>query len=152
MRPVSRLFGPVLLAALLTASALAQDRRDEKILSPQQAVMMAAGGETVWGKFGLHVQAAGRADGKLFLNSELDYRDQRNLSIAIAPQAIIDLEKRTSQPPDQFLLGKDIAVSGAARRVKITFLSDGKPSDKYHYQTHVPVYDARQIEIVDQPK
>jgi hypothetical protein len=104
------------------------------------------------GAFALHVQAAGRANGNVYLNSELDYRDQRNLSIALQPLAIADLEKRFGQPPDQFFIGKDIVVGGAARRVKIFFVADGSPTDKYYYQTHVVVYDANQIRIANTPQ
>jgi len=137
-----KIAGTILLAAVLAG--------------PAQAVFLAATAapEMVTGAFALQVRAAGRAEDNVYLNSELDYRDQRNLSIAITPLAKLDLEKRYGQPPDQFFIGKDIVVHGAARRMKIIFLADGQPTDKYYYQTHVVVYDASQITIAEpsQPK
>ncbi len=100
------------------------------------------------GRFALHVQSAGRQDGNIYLNSELDYRDQRNLTVAIMPAAIEALTRRYGQPPDQFFAGKNIVVDGAARRMKIVFMADDAPSDKYYYQTHVAVEQADQIRIM----
>ena len=152
-----KIAGAILLTAILAGCAQTQNSASEgKLISPPQAVFMAATAapEMVPGDFALQVRAAGRADGNVYLNSELDYRDQRNLSIAIAPLAQADLEKRYGQPPDQFFSGKAIVVHGAARRVKIFFLADGLPTDKYYYQTHVAVYDASQIALAEpsQPK
>ena len=44
-------------------------------------------------------------------------------------------------------MGKTIRVLASARRVKVDFYSYGKHTDKDYSQTHVPIADARQIEI-----
>ncbi|MGY1531546.1 hypothetical protein [Luteimonas sp. A649] len=82
-----------------------------------------------------------------YLNSELDYRDQRNLSIEITTFAARELEAQLGAHPLAALKGKRILVQGAAIRTKIVFFADGRPTDKYYYQTHVRVSDARQITI-----
>ncbi len=99
------------------------------------------------GTFRLKVQSTGRQDGNIYLNSERDYRDQRNLTIAISPQAILALQKQNGSEPDQYFQGKSILVSGSARRTKIIFTIDGKPTEKYYFQTHVVVTVPTQIEI-----
>lgn len=94
------------------------------------------------------MQATGSQDNFTYLNSELDYRDQRNLTIAISPGAARQLEAQLGAPPTVALKGKRILVNGVAVRTKIVFLADGKPTDKYYYQTHVRVTDATQIELL----
>ena len=118
-------------------------------IQPVQAVQLAAAAAPrgVSGVFALRVQATGSQDGFTYLNSELDYRDQRNLTIAITPSAAQQLEEKLGAPPIAALKGKLILVSGVAVRTKIVFLADGKPTDKYYYQTHVRVTDAKQIEL-----
>lgn len=118
-------------------------------LQPTQAIQLAAeaapGG--VRGVFALQVQATGTQDGYTYLNSELDYRDQRNLTIEIAPGAAGQLETRLGAHPLVALKGKRILVNGVAARTKILFFADGKPTDKYYYQTHIQVTDPTQIVV-----
>lgn len=118
-------------------------------ISPRQAVLMAAdaapGG--VDGTFALHVQATGTQSGRTYLNSELDYRDQRNLTVAITPEAARQLTQRLGEHPLVALKGKDILVRGAAVRTTIWFFANGRVTDKYYFQTHVNVTDADQITV-----
>lgn len=118
-------------------------------ISPRQAVFMAAdaapGG--VDGTFAMHVQATGTQGGMTYLNSELDYRDPRNLTVAVTPQAAAQLAQRLGGPALAALKGRDILVRGAARRTKIWFFANGRVTDKYYYQTHVNVTDAEQITL-----
>ena len=97
--------------------------------------------------FALTVKGTGRTD-KVHLNSETDYRDPRNLSIAVLPAAAAQLEEILGSPPEIALRGKRILVSGTARRTRIDFVVDDKPTGKYYYQTHVRVTDASQIQIL----
>jgi hypothetical protein len=119
------------------------------VLTPPQAVMAAANAAPagVPGTFWLIVRGAGTQGGRFYLNSEADYRDQRNLTIDIDPQAARALEVRYGDNPLRFFAGKPIVVRGSARRVKIYFLSDGRPTDKYYYQTHVGVTYPDQIRL-----
>ncbi len=117
-------------------------------IDPGQAVLRAAGAPRlgITGVFALTVKATGRTN-KVHLISEIDYRDPRNLSIAVTPEAANQLEEALGAPPEVLLRGKRILVSGTARRTRIDFMIDGKPSGKYYYQTHVQVTDASQIQV-----
>jgi hypothetical protein len=120
-----------------------------KWIDPSQAVQIAAASPRfgVTGVFALTVKATGKT-GRVHLNSEYDYRDQRNLSIALEPRASEELERIFGAPPEVALKGKRILVSGTAKRARIVFLVDGKPTDKYYYQTHVVVTQASQIQVL----
>lgn len=119
------------------------------IIAPAEAIQLAAASAPggVPGIFELQVQATGRQDGNLYLNSETDYRDQRNLSIALSPAAIRTLAAQLGQDPAVALQGKRLRVMGKAVRVPIHFVSNGRTTDKYYYQTHVNVNDAAQIQV-----
>lgn len=140
-----------LLPLLLAACATHPDARlgAADTIIPSEAVMRAADAapQGVRGTFAMQVRASGVDHGITYLNSEKDYRDQRNLSIAVAPQAAQALEARFHAPLSQALVGQDIVVHGAARRVKIWFSSQGQPTDKYYYQTHVVVETADQLQL-----
>jgi hypothetical protein len=118
-------------------------------IDPETAIHMAAGAEgaPVQGIFRMHVKSAGRQSGNVYLNSQADYRDQRNLTITLDQEAIEDLRAQFGQDPQEYLVDKDIVVRGEARRVQIFFMQDGQPTDKYYYQTHVLVMQAGQISL-----
>ena len=103
----------------------------------------------VYGVFELDVSRAEKVGPNFFLNSERDYRDQRNLSVAIGPKVQSELRQRYGEDLRTALLGRKMLVFGYARRVRVDFISGGRRSGKYYYQTHVPVGDVRQIELVD---
>jgi len=118
-------------------------------IAPREAILAAADAAPngVNGVFVLLVRATGRQSGQIYLNSELDYRDQRNLTVAIAPRAADALAQRYGMPADRFFANKAIRVRGAARRVRIEFTTDGRPTGKYYYQTHVAVSSPDQIAV-----
>ena len=117
-------------------------------LSPEQAVMNAAASpQGTSGIFEMPVRAAGRADGQLYLNSELDYRDPRNLSIDIAPAIEAVLTLRFGANPETYLIGKTIAVRGVARKTRINFTFDGRPTGKYYFQTHLRLRRAEDLTV-----
>ncbi|PWF48539.1 hypothetical protein C7C56_011285 [Massilia glaciei] len=118
-------------------------------IDPGQAVLGAAAAPQsgVTGVFALTVKATGHTK-KVYLNSELDYRNSRNLSVALTPGAAAELESLLKSPPEVALKGKRILVAGTARRVRIDFIVDDKQTGKYYYQTHVLVTDASQIRIL----
>jgi hypothetical protein len=100
------------------------------------------------GIFGFTVMRADFVGPRLFLNSYPDYRDQRNLSIAIDPRAIPGLRAAYGEDLKSAFLNREIKVQGIARRQRIDFTTDGGPTGKYYYQTHVIVREPEQIEIV----
>ena len=119
-------------------------------MSAPQAVMAAADAAPrgVPGNFALVVRRAEMVGPRLYLNSEDDYRDQRNLSIAIQPYVLPGLRDRLGKELRTALVGRDIRVRGVARRTRIAFFENGKPTGLYYYQTHVVVDSAYQISIV----
>jgi len=145
---------PVLLPLLLIVQAQAGPSITPKspyVLTPVEAVIAAAdvAPAAVRGVIEMRVRGSGRAGGKIYLNSEQDYRDQRSVSVAIQPMAFTALRKRFGNWPDKALAGKTIRVRGYVRRVRIDFLaSNGRASGKYYYQTHIIVKRADQITLV----
>ncbi len=143
---------------LLTARAVAaQDAAGAApSFTPRAAIVAAAdaadsaapGARFVRGVFELPVRATGRQDGRLYVNSERDYRDQRNLTIAIEPAAEAGLRERLGGDPAEALVGRRLRVTGAAQRVTIRFSCADGPSDKYYYQTHVRVFRADQVAVL----
>lgn len=138
-------------ALMLTSCTPGRTLSAASFIGPDEAITSAAAAasKSVRGVYALRVASTGRQDGQIYLNSEQDYRDQRNLTVAIRSEVISDLEQRFGASPDVFLRGKRIAVNGFARRVRIHFLENGVPSEKYYYQTHVDVRRADQIAVVD---
>ena len=128
-------------------------------MTPRQAVERAADAANdippeaappgVEGSFDLRVQATDARNGRVWLNSERDYRDQRNLTVVIPTNVADSLRAKYGASPETFFQGKRIEVSGIARRATILFLDDaGRPTGKYYFQTHVQVSDAAQIRLL----
>lgn len=118
--------------------------------TPYDAIQRAAAAapDAAPGPFVLTIRAAGRQGGLTYLNSELDYRDQRNLTVAIPANVERALRQRLGGASDAALIGKTIVVHGEARRIKIRFNCRGVPTESYYYQTHVTLADAQQLEVV----
>ena len=123
----------------------------EPIYSAREAIAAAADAEGagVPGLFHMRVRNAGWDRGRLFLNSELDYRDQRSLNIAISRPALIALAERFSENPESVFRGRTVQVRGRAMRTRITFFSQGRDTGLYYYQTQVEVTDPDQIVLID---
>ena len=97
------------------------------------------------GTFVMTVQAIGGEDGRIFLNSERNYRNQNSLSVVLAPGVAEQLALQLGvEVPD--LLHRRLSVRGQAQRVRIQFRDgQGQVSSKYYYQTHLQVDDPGQI-------
>lgn len=138
----------ILVAALLIAGAAPVVRTPAPdIYNAPQAVMLAAQAAPrgVPGRFVMTIRATGRTRSALHLNSEADYRDQRNLSIAVSLNTMNALLRRAGVRNHRALVGRPIQVAGVARRVRIDFTANGRPSGRYYYQTHIPVARSSQI-------
>jgi hypothetical protein len=141
-----------LIALLLTSCASYSPpkvvSRTSLRLSPAQAVMNAAEmPEGVAGVFEFVVRTAGRQDGMLYLNSEQDYRDPRNMTIDVAPDVERELSGRIGGPLESAILNKTVAVRGTAKKTRIVFLSNGRQTGKYYFQTHLRLQSARDMTI-----
>lgn len=139
--------GPVVLRALQAMRISGKGLR----IGPADAVMLAAdqAPEAVPGIFVMRVQASGRSGNGLYLNSEKDYRDQRNLSVHLLPKAQEELRRLYRQEPDTLFNGMVIQVVGHAQRTKIDFVANGKPTGSFYYQTHVVVGSADKIDVLE---
>ena len=102
----------------------------------------------VRGEFIISVKALNSYQEWSFLNSEKDYRDQRNLTIKLPTSIVPKLEQRLGIKFED-LKNRRLVVLGVAKRVRIGFVADGRLSDKYYYQTHVLVDSPTQIKIAD---
>jgi hypothetical protein len=146
-----RILSLILIATLSGCSSTTGPTDISTYISPMQAIEKAAEAapKGIKGFFKVHVKAIGKPHGVLFLNSELDYRDPRNISIAIHPKVFEPFEEKYGEVADVYLKGKKIIVYGEARRVKISFGCNGQRSEnEYYYQTHVRVGSLSQIYIV----
>lgn len=136
----------ILLALTLSLAACVTNEH----ISPSAAVLSAAASapNSVHGIFEVTVKGTGTQDGIVYLNSEEDYRDQRNLTVAINSEAYKQLAMQLGADPQVALKGKRLLVNGNARRVTVNFMLEGKPSGKYYFQTHVNVTNSSQIQVV----
>lgn len=136
-----------LLAGCATQAPAPVSTLSDTMMIIRQAAAAAPAG--IPGHFRLVIRAAGRRDGKVYLNTQPDYRDPRNVTIAM-PQAVAQQAFGTTEPQQlqQLLSGKTLAVSGVAFRTTIVFNCDdkalGQPT-KYYYQTHIRVSTAQQL-------
>ena len=106
--------------------------------------------EGVYGEFTFYIQASGEQRGAVYLNTELDYRDQRNVTVALHPKILSQLKNEYGDSPKAFFVGKSVSVEGYAQRVRIAFLAKGRPTGKYYYQTHIRVTDIAKIKLLDE--
>jgi hypothetical protein len=100
------------------------------------------------GEFVLTVKAAGEQGKVVYQNTELDYRDRRNITVVLSPQFVGYINEQYGVTPQEYFLNKKIQVKGTAKQVKIGFFSNGKPTEKYYYQTHIRVRSPNQIEVL----
>jgi hypothetical protein len=142
----------VVLIGALSGCVSTKDIKDiSQYISPMQAIEQAAEAapKGIRGFFELHVKATGKQHKVVFLNSELDYRDPRNISIAVHPKVIEPFKEKYGEVPDVYLKGKKVLVYGEARRVKIAFSCNGEQNEnEYYYQTHVRVGSLSQIHLL----
>ncbi len=120
------------------------------VADPMEIIRSAAESapQGVRGEYELTIKATGKQGPVVYLNTELDYRDQRNVSVALHPQLIAQLTAQSGETPEAFFVGKTVRVKGVAQRVRIDFISaDRKPSSKYYFQTHIFIKDLAQIEL-----
>lgn len=97
------------------------------------------------GTFVMTVQAIGGENGRVFLNSERNYRNQNCLTVVLAPGVAEQLALQQGVEVAG-LLHRRLSVRGQAQRVRIQFRDgQGQVSSKYYYQTHLKVDDPGQI-------
>jgi hypothetical protein len=101
------------------------------------------------GEFEFEVQNTGMDNGWLYLNSERDYRDPRNVSIALSPDQQDALSRRFSADLPSYFKGKRVLADGVAKRVRIEFFCGEASSIGYYYQTHIRVAEPQDVRLLD---
>ncbi|WP_407352514.1 hypothetical protein [Luteimonas sp. R10] len=144
-----RLLIALAMAAMLAACSTVP-RNTQGWIEPVDAVRAANDDPLngVRGHFVLTVKALNSYSDRTFLNSERDYRDQRNLTVKMPTSMVPSLEQRLGVGL-QGLKNRRLVVLGVAKRVRIDFLADGRPTGKYYYQTHVQVDSPTQVSFAD---
>ena len=94
------------------------------------------------------VKATGDIKGRVFLNTEYDYRDPRNITVVIPPKLAAEFEQKHKTSPKTYFLNKQIFVKGELAQVKIWFAFNGKRSSKYYYQTHIRIASLDDIRLL----
>jgi hypothetical protein len=102
----------------------------------------------ITGVFRFVVRRTDHQDGFLYVDSERDYRDPRCLVLEVPPLVEQELMRNLGTDSISTLVGKTVRVSGTAKRVTIWIFVNGLKSDKYYYQTHIPIRDLSQLEIL----
>jgi len=104
--------------------------------------------EGIEGSFTMDIQSTGR-HGDIFLNTQLDYRDRRNLTVTIDEETGKKLAAIYGSPPEVYFLNKKVNVDGSAYRAKIWLYINEKQTEEYYYQTRIYVTSPNQIEIIE---
>lgn len=138
-----------LLLITLTGCALQQAPSPAKPgLTAWDAITLSeqAAPDTVPGLFSLQIKNAAKVGSMVYLNTEYDYRDRRNVSVVLTPAALKQFATQyPDQQPELYFSGRSIVVNGVASRQTIWFYADGKKTEKYYFQTHIPVWLTGQI-------
>jgi hypothetical protein len=140
----------VLISLVLLQGCATSHPKNSLPMSAHEAIFAAADAapDGVPGLFSFTVQGAGADAWGVYLNSEVDYRDLRNLTISIPGRAVAAFVDVYGQDPRAFFMGKTVRVEGEARTVRIDFFCNAQPSGKYYYQTHIRIDDPRSIEVL----
>lgn len=104
--------------------------------------------EGVQGTFQFAIKASGVKSGVVYLNTEMDYRDRRNITVSLPPNLIHAFTEKYGTSPGSYFINKTIEVTGEAKRLKIYFISSGRVTKKYYFQTHLKVTSLKQIEVI----
>ena len=120
------------------------------VMDAVAAIAAAAASEDgVSGAFRLLVRSTGEEPDTLWLCSEADYRDPRCLSIAVRGRARDSLLAQYGARFGDAFTGRTVVVHGVARKQRIDFISGGRPTGHYYFQTHVDVDDPAQLAMRD---
>lgn len=101
------------------------------------------------GEFVLDIKATGKRRRTLYLNTEQDYRDRRNVNVVLGPAVLDGLDALGNEDVAAYFLHSRIRVKGTAKRVKTWLYAEGKRTKSYYYQTSVYVDDVDNIEKLE---
>ncbi|MBT0588107.1 hypothetical protein [Alteromonas oceanisediminis] len=141
----------VLFLSGCSSTQIASPHKAEVVYSDTMEIIRSAAESAptgIAGEYTLKIKAAGNQGPYVYLNTEFDYRDQRAVTVALHPSVISLFVQKYGVKPQEYFINKSIRVNGEAQRVKITFGTRKKPSNKYYYQTHIRIMDISQIEVL----
>lgn len=101
------------------------------------------------GEFKLHIKNSGKQSSRVFLNTQEDYRDRRNITVTLLPSFQKAFLEKHDVGIRNFYEDHTILVTGEAKRMKIWFTPNGRRSTKYYFQTHIIVSDLNQITVLN---
>jgi hypothetical protein len=110
-----------------------------RLLKASEAIAAAEAHGGVEGLFEFEVKGAGRRGDIVYLNSELDYRDEKCLTISIPGAIVGELEANLGGDLGLVLKGKTVRVRGMARRIQVWFYANGRKTDRFYFQTQVEI-------------
>ena len=142
--------GLIFLSTFLLSDCSYLESSGDVFISPLNAIQLTSESESnsQIGEFQMQIKSIDNIQRMTFLNSELDSKDQRNLTIAIRPRAVQQLTKKYGDKLQEQLLNSEIKVSGEAKRQKIWVLHRNLNTGQYYYQTKVFVKSADQISFL----
>ncbi len=122
----------------------------EGVIDPVQAVIYAsqAGENGYSGTFGMQVRNLGAYPTYVYLNSELNYREQLNVSVRMDMEVVRYLRRTYGNEWLNEIVGKQIEVEGEAKREVIWFRCNDERTSSYYYQTHIHVTRPEQFKIL----
>ncbi|TDR23593.1 hypothetical protein [Marinicella litoralis] len=100
------------------------------------------------GEFLLTIKNSGKQSSRIFLNTQEDYRDRRNITVTVLPSFQQAFKAKFNVDIRSYYEDKTIRVKGEAKRMKVWFYAQGKRTQKYYYQTHIVVSDLNQITVL----
>ncbi|MCH1923463.1 hypothetical protein L9G74_03860 [Shewanella sp. C32] len=109
----------------------------------------AAAPEMVTGDYTLFIKAVGQQGNNVYLNTELDYRDQRNVTIVLPIPILPRMGIHNFTDLEHHFLNHGVQIHGNAMRARIDFMRDHRPTDLYYYQTHIVVANPTAISVID---
>ena len=135
----------LVLSACSTTHKVTSNSSDVMQLIEQTALNAPEG---VKGTFQFSIKTSGIERNIVYLNTELDYRDRRSITLALHPKTIVGFTDKYGSSPEAYFINKNIEVIGEAKQMKIWFFSKGKKTEKYYFQTHIRVTSIDQIKIL----
>lgn len=107
-------------------------------LTPAEAVAAAdKDSNGIAGIFRFTVKRVGAQNGRIYLDSEKDYRDPACLVVELAPNLVRLLPALNLGDPQSSWTGKTLRVQGTARNVKILLYRNGLETGDFYYQTQI---------------
>ncbi len=97
------------------------------------------------GEFVLTIKNSGKQNSRIYLNTQEDYRDRRNITVTLNPSFQKQFHAQYNTDIRNYYEDQTILVKGVAKRVKIWVTASGRKPTKYYFQTHIVVNDLSQI-------